>query len=352
MAICRHVSELDAYVPGEQPQNPGIIKLNTNENPYPPSPKVDAAVKKFDCAALRLYSDPVFMDCRRRIAEMWNCKVEQIFVGNGSDEILALFTRAFIESPDGSLGYFDPSYSLYGVLADIRNCKRAPVALDANFKWSMPDGYRASAFIITNPNAPTSLAFDKADIAAFASSFDGAVLIDEAYADFAEYNCMDLAAAPSNTNTIVMRTLSKSYSLAGLRFGYCVGPEPMIEALYKIKDSYNMDRLAQLLGLAALEDTEHMMNNVRKIRATRAATAAALKERSWQILESSTNFLFAKPPRDAAKLFEDLRKAGIFVRYFPTPRTKEYLRITIGTDEEMTKFIETLDAISNDGACK
>lgn len=352
MAICKHVTALAAYIPGEQPQGGNVIKLNTNENPYPPSPKVAAAIRNFDAASLRLYSDPVFTDCRRRIAEMWNCRPEQVFVGNGSDEILALFTRAFIEDPDGSLGYFDPSYSLYSVLADIRNCRRAPVELDGNFGWSMPDGYKADAFIITNPNAPTSLAFDKKDIANFAATFPGALLIDEAYADFAEWNCMDLATAPGNTNTIVMRTLSKSYSLAGLRFGYCIGPEPMIEALYKIKDSYNMDRLAQLLGLAALQDNEYMAANAEKIKATRKTTAEALTSRGWKVLDSSTNFLFAKPPCNAARLFESLRDKGVFVRYFPAPRTAEYLRITIGTDSEMERLLETIDAIENNTGCK
>jgi len=342
MTICKNVQALEAYTPGEQPKDPAIVKLNTNENPYPPSPKVAELLKTFDYARLRLYPDPLFMALRSRLAEIHGCSVNQVFIGNGSDEILALCTRAFVEN-DGSIGYFDPSYSLYPVLADIRGVERRPVTLDANFGWQMPKDYTASLFYITNPNAPTSMMHDKATIAAFCKAFDGAVLIDEAYGDFADTHCMDLALAPANANTLVMRTFSKSFSLAGLRFGYVIGPEPLIHALYKIKDSYNMDMLAQAVALAALSDLDYMRTNVQKIRATRARLTQELTNRGWKVCPSQTNFLFARPPKGNAKeIFDALKQAKIYVRYFPGPATGEYLRITIGTDEQTDKLLAAL----------
>ena len=339
MHICKHVQALNAYTPGEQPKDASIVKLNTNENPYPPSPKVAEALRAFDYARLRLYPDPVCAALRERLAEIHNCSTQQVFIGNGSDEILALCTRAFVEN-DGSVGYFVPSYSLYPVLADIRGVERRPVMLGADFGWRMPEGYGASLFFLTNPNAPTSMTHDKATVAAFCASFGGIVLLDEAYVDFADTHCMDLATAPHNRNTLVMRTLSKSFSLAGLRFGYAVGPEPLITAFYKIKDSYNMDMLAQSVALAALSDLGHMRENVRKIKVTRERLAATLTQRGWRVCPSQTNFLFARPPDGNAKqVFEKLKAAKIYVRYFPGGATGEYLRITVGTDEQVERLV-------------
>jgi histidinol-phosphate aminotransferase len=342
MTICKNVQALEAYTPGEQPKDPAIVKLNTNENPYPPSPQVGELLKTFDYARLRLYPDPLFMALRSRLAEIHGCNVNQVFIGNGSDEILALCTRAFVEN-DGSIGYFDPSYSLYPVLADIRGVERRPVKLDANFNWQMPSNYTASLFYITNPNAPTSMMHDKTVVATFCKSFKNVVLIDEAYGDFADSNCMDLALVPENNNTLVMRTFSKSFSLAGLRFGYVIGPEPLIHALYKIKDSYNMDMLAQAVALAALSDLAYMKANVQKIRATRARLTQELTIRGWKVCPSQTNFLFARPPTGNAKdIFDALKQSKIYVRYFPSPATGEYLRITIGTEEQTDKLLAVL----------
>ena len=341
--ICKNVQALTAYTPGEQPKGADVIKLNTNENPYPPSPKVAEALRAFDPARLRLYPDPVFTALRRRIADIHGCTAEQVFIGNGSDEILALCTRAFVEN-DGSVGYFVPSYSLYPVLADIRDVEKRPVALGADFSWRMPEGYGASLFLMTNPNAPTSLMHDKATVAAFCRAFGGVVVIDEAYGDFADETCMDLAVAADNANTLVMRTFSKSFSLAGLRFGYMVGPAGLIDALYKIKDSYNMDMLAQVVGLAALDDLPYMRENVRRIRATRARLTDALRKRGWTVCDSQTNFLFARPPDgDAERVFNLLKTSKIFVRYFPGPETGDYLRITVGTDEQTDALLAALD---------
>ncbi len=342
--ICKHVDAMEGYVPGEQPHFPGMVKLNTNENPYPPSPKVGEALSKVDLSKLRLYPDPVFTKVRATIAAMHGCAPENVFVGNGSDEILALVTRAFVES-DGTLGYFEPTYSLYKVLAQIRDVKNKPFALNDDLTCATPPDDWSDVFIWTNPNAPTSLQAPLEQLAAFAKSYRGVLLIDEAYADFAPFNCMTLATSSENTNTLVMRTLSKSYSLAGVRFGYCVGPQPLIDALMKIKDSYNMDMLAQVAGQAALEDTATMRAHTRAILATRERLARTLRDSGWQVLDSATNFLFAAPPASgetASDIFKRLRDAHIYLRYFPGPKTGNFLRITIGTDEEIDKLLAQL----------
>ncbi len=341
--ICKHVEALAGYTPGEQPHFAGMVKLNTNENPYPPSPKVAQALAQFDWETLRLYPDPMTNRARNVIAQMHACSPDQVFVGNGSDEILALFTRAFVEV-GGSVGYFEPTYSLYSVLAAIRDAKVKTLPLKDDFTCPMPPADFSDAFIWTNPNAPTSLMADPKLIATFARSFKGVLLIDEAYVDFAPTNCMSIATAAENQNTLVMRTLSKSFSLAGIRFGYCVGPKPLIDALYKIKDSYNMDALAQVVGTAALEDVPAMRANAEKILATRAALTETLTQRGWTVLPSATNFLFARPPAplEAAKLFAALREAHVYVRYFPGEKTGAWLRITIGTEAQTARLLEVL----------
>lgn len=341
--ICRHIEKMTGYTPGEQPHFVDMIKLNTNENPYPPSPKVGEALAGFDWQQLRLYPDPVFQKARAVIAQNNHCSEAQVFVGNGSDEILALFTRAFVET-QGTVGYFDPTYSLYPVLAAIRDAQGKPFALNTDFSCPTPPADWSDAFIWTNPNAPTSLMAPTEQVTAFCKRFHGVVLIDEAYADFAPANCMAFAASPENTNTLVMRTLSKSFALAGIRFGYLVGPASLIDTLYKIKDSYNIDTLAQIIGTAALSDLPYMQQRVATILATRTRLETELRARGWQVIDSATNFLFAKPPAPttAAEVFAKLREHHIFVRYFPAPATRDYLRITIGTDAQVDTLLSTL----------
>ena len=346
MMIAQHVRKLEAYVPGEQPKAKNVVKLNTNENPYPPSPACAKVLKGFDLDRLRRYPDPVFAALRDALAKLNKTTSDRVFVGNGSDEVLSLAARAFVED-DESIGSLDPSYSLYKTLAAIRNVKWVGVegiskgeAVSHRFKLE-----KTSLFLLTNPNAPTGTFREVADIAAFAKKFPGVVLVDEAYADFARDNCMRLATAPKNRNVLVMRTFSKSYSLAGLRVGYCVGPKPLIDALYKIKDSYNVDALAQAVALAAVKDQKWMKANVAKVVKTRAWFTKELRARGWDVPDSESNFVFAKPPAPlkAAALFEELKKHNVFVRYFKGEKTKERLRITIGTDKEMKRLLSCLD---------
>ncbi len=338
--IRQSVESLHAYTPGEQPRRAGLVKLNTNENPYPPSPRVAEALARIDPADLRLYPDPVCMQLRETIARLHGVTPDRVFVGNGSDEVLALCTRAFVED-DGTIGYFEPSYSLYPVLAAIRNVRGVAVPLGNDFGWPATPIPGGSLFFLCNPNAPTSLLFPMETVRRFCESYPGVVLLDEAYVDFASANGMELAR--TLPNVIVMRTLSKSYALAGIRLGYAVGPADLIGALFKIKDSYNVDRLTQAAATAALSDTDYMRRNVARIQATRARLTAELKRRGFEVCPSDTNFLWARPQReDARGLYERLKELGILIRYFPGPRTGDYVRITVGSDPEVDRLLEAL----------
>ena len=351
MLIAESVRKLEAYTPGEQPKAKRVVKLNTNENPYPPSPKCANVLKDFDLDRLRRYPDPVFSALRERLAKIWKTSPDRIFVGNGSDEILTIAAKAFVEDGE-AIGSLDPSYSLYKTLAAIRNVPFIPTPLNADFTWNgaiaaKAPGHAAqlSLFLLTNPNAPTGVPTPMETVATAARRFKGVLIVDEAYADFSKTNCVTLATAETNRNVIVMRTLSKSFSLAGLRLGYCIGPDDLIAALYKVKDSYNVDAIAQSVALAALNDLQWMRSNVAKVKRTRTRVAKELARRGWDVLPSESNFLFARPAhRPAAEIFDSLRAKNIFVRYFPGPRTGDRLRITIGTDAEMDALLAALSA--------
>jgi len=341
--IRKSVEILEAYTPGEQPKRSGLVKLNTNENPYPPSPMVAAALGATSAETLRLYPDPVSSGLRQAIATLHGVGTDQVFVGNGSDEILALCTRAFVED-DGTIGFFMPSYSLYPVLAAIRNVPGVACDLTESFEWPERDPAPASLFFLANPNAPTSMLFPKAKVRAFCTRFPGVVLVDEAYVDFARESCMDLAG--TLPNVLVMRTLSKSYSLAGIRCGYVVGAAALIAALFKIKDSYNMDRLTQAAATAAINDQVHMRANASKIKATRTRLAHVLEQWGFAVCPSDANFVWVKPgTRSAKEIFEALKAEGILIRYFPGERTGSYLRITVGTDGEVDRLIQALERL-------
>lgn len=337
------VQKLQAYTPGEQPKVAGLIKLNTNENPYPPSPAVARIVAEYSADALRLYPDPVFAALRERIAAVCGCAADQVFVGNGSDEVLRLCTRAFTQN-GGAVASFDPSYSLYPVLAAAEEVGYRAVPLADGFCWTEPPAdLDATLFFLANPNAPTGVFTPVKTVEAFCRRFPGVVLVDEAYVDFSGgRNC--LALAKELPNVLVCRTVSKSFSLAGLRIGYAIGSAELIGALYKLKDSYNVDRLAQAVALAALEDLPWMQANSKKIVATRERVAAELVKRGFQVVPSAANFLFIAPPPGvaAADLFVELRTKKILVRYFPGGRTGNYLRVSIGTDGQMDAFLAAL----------
>lgn len=350
--VRKSVEAMEGYVPGEQLRQAGLIKLNTNENPYPPSPSVVDAMRDVDPAELRRYPDPSSGALREKIASIHGCGVENVFVGNGSDEVLALCTRAFVEN-DAGIAAFEPSYSLYKVLASIRDVTSTSVQLGENFDW--PTGSVAAEargctlFFLANPNAPTGILYDKARVCAFCEEFEGVVVIDEAYVDFARYDCLDLAMELENV--MIARTLSKGYSLAGIRMGYAIAPATLVDALAKIKDSYNVDAICQRIAHAALSDRGHMQRNAEKIKATRQRLCGALEAMDFLVVPSDTNFLWVRPSRVAAKeLFLRLREKKILIRYFEGERTGDFLRLTVGTDGEVDALVAAVDEIVYSGS--
>lgn len=342
--------EIDAmagYVPGEQPKMANLVKLNTNENPYPASPRVREVIAGFDHAKLRRYPEPMADTLRDEIAGVLGVKRENIIAGNGSDDILTMTFRAFT-APDRPLACLDPTYSLYFELAKMQGAPVIRIGLDPE-DFSMPENLLeqaadANLLIITRPNAPTGNSFDRERMRDICRKFDGIVFFDEAYADFAEDNCMEFAT--EFDNVIVSRTFSKSYSLAGLRLGYAVGNPEVIGGLFKLKDSYNLDMLTQEIGRAAFADRDYLRECCEQVKATRTCLDAELKKIGFRVVPSQTNFLFAAPPdEDGGNYFRRLREQAIIVRYFSGEVTGRYVRITIGTPEEMDHLLDVTRAI-------
>ncbi|MBX2883760.1 MAG: histidinol-phosphate transaminase [Granulosicoccus sp.] len=343
------VRQLHPYVPGEQPRDQPFIKLNTNENPYAPSPRVISAIKDCADARLRLYPDPESNALRDTIAASLEVGRENVFVGNGSDEVLALTFQAFF-SGTGSLLFPDISYSFYPVYCGLFGIEPRQIPLADDFSLDLRP-YLNSAregnagIIFPNPNAPTSIALGLGAITELLEkNSDSVVVIDEAYVDFGADTAVPLCAR--FPNLLVTRTLSKSGSLAGMRVGYAVGHEGLIQALTRIKDSFNsypIDVLAQAAAQAAIEDSAYFSEICQRIISTRNRSAEALTELGFTVCDSSANFLFVThQDRDAADLAVQLREQGILVRHWTSPRIAQYLRITVGTDDEMHQLIEVL----------
>ena len=335
------VQRLHAYVPGEQPRIAGLIKLNTNENPYPPSPGVLRAVKAAVDGRLRLYPNPTAQALRERLAKLHKCGVENVIVGNGSDELLAMALRAFVEPTRGRVQWFSPSYSLYPVIAKQHGPRLGSAALESDFSLpSIPKLRRtpgwtfdADLTFVTTPNAPSGRGYSTRELDALCRALRGVVILDEAYVDFASENALRLAL--KHPHVLILRTFSKGYSLCFQRVGYFVGPAALIAALDKIRDSYNVNGLGQVAALATLDDLPYYRNNTRKILATRTWLSAQLEQLGFGVLPSESNFIFARTPRfPAREWLAQLRKRKILVRWFDSPATRDYLRITIGTDAE------------------
>ena len=335
------VQRLHAYVPGEQPRIAGLIKLNTNENPYPPSPGVLRAVKAAVDGRLRLYPNPTAQALRERLVKLHKCGVENVIVGNGSDELLAMAVRAFVEPALGHVQWFSPSYSLYPVIAKQHGARLGSAALEPDFSLpSIPKLRRtpgwtfgADLTLVTAPNAPSGRGYSTRELDALCRALRGVVILDEAYVDFASENALRLAL--EHPHVLISRTFSKGYSLCFQRVGYFVGPAALIAALDKIRDSYNVNGLGQLAALATLDDLPYYRNNIRKIIATRTRLSAQLEQLGFAVLPSESNFIFARTPRfPAREWLARLRKRKILVRWFDSPATRDYLRITIGTDAE------------------
>ena len=350
------VHGLHAYVPGEQPKIKGLIKLNTNENPYPPSPKVLAAVRAAVDGRLRLYPNPTAEKLRAKLAKLHRCKPENIIIGNGSDEALALAVRAFVEPKQGArskeqgvVQFFTPSYSLYPVLADIHGAAKNSVPLRQDF--SMPSvaelkrgkkwNFNAALTLVTTPNAPSGRGYKTSELEKLCRAQTGVVVLDEAYVDFANENALKLAL--KFPHVLVARTFSKAYSLCFQRVGYFVGHAELIAALDKIRDSYNVNGLGQIAAEATLDDLKFYRANFKKIIATREWLARELTKLGFRVLPSQANFILAKPPLFPAKMWlQKLREQKILVRWFSAPEVRDYLRITIGTPAEAAALVRAV----------
>ncbi|MGI5940054.1 MAG: histidinol-phosphate transaminase [Thermoleophilia bacterium] len=339
-----NVKRMEGYVPGEQPP-PGakVVKLNTNENPYPPSPEVMKVLREFNGEWLQRYPDPLATSVREAAARVYGVPVDWVLAANGSDETLALLVRAFLE-PGRTIAYPTPTYSLYVNLAQMQDASRVEVPYDDAYNLPVEKLLKAQAdlTVVCSPNNPSATIAPLADLNRLAAGLEGVLVIDEAYADFACENALSLVS--EHGNVIVLRTLSKGYSLAGLRLGLGIARPELLTGLIKIKDSYNVDSVALRLGAVALDDQAWMNTNAEKVKASRAGLEKDLKRMGFELWPSQANFVLTRPPqRDAGRLYRDLRDRGIIVRYWDRPRLDDTIRITVGTEEENRALIEALE---------
>lgn len=339
---------IEPYVPGEQPNLPDMIKLNTNENPYPPSPKVVGVLKSFDCDSLRLYPDPNSQLLADALAKRYGLASDQVFLGVGSDDVLAIAFMTFFNSKKPVL-FPDITYLFYDVWAELFQIPYERPALDEHFDLIREDYYKENGgVVIANPNAPTGVLQNMDFLRdVIEHNRDVVVIIDEAYADFSESSALELTK--EYDNVLIVQTYSKSRSLAGMRIGYAMGNPELIKAMNDVRYSYNsypMTRLSVALGVAALEDETYFQDTVAKVIETREWTKEQLKRLGFSFRDSRTNFIFAAHESvPAVQIFDALREKHIFVRHFSQKQIDNYLRISIGTREEMERFIEETEKI-------
>ncbi len=356
-----NIQRMTGYSSGEQPNQPGIIKLNTNENPYPASAAVVAALQSLRVEDLRRYPQPLANEFRHVAAEYHHLQVDNFIATNGGDELLRLVITTFVE-PGGAIAIAEPSYSLYPVLAEIHGCD--VVRIDLQDDWTMAEDFAdrlnasgASLAFVVNPHAPSGLLTSAASLGAIARTFKGVLVIDEAYVDFIDPGLRHDAVSLVREldNVMILRTLSKGYSLAGLRFAYGIGAASLIAPmLYKTRDSYNTDVISQVLATAALRDRASAALSWEKVRVERARVAAALTALGFACAPSQSNFVLARVPNGdsrfvsteimAREFYQRLKDSGILVRYFDQPRLRDKLRITIGTHDENTRLLQQLES--------
>jgi histidinol-phosphate aminotransferase len=341
--VSDRIALMRGYVPGEQPPPGKFVKLNTNENPYPPSPRVAEAVTRAAAGPLQLYPAPMADDLRTKAAERYGLRAEQVLVGNGSDEILAICLRACVGEGD-SIAFTVPTYSLYRTLAAIAGARiRTHVWRGGPLPVELAARGPRVVFVCT-PNSPTGLSVPVDEVARLATASDALVVADEAYVDFADASA--LAILDAHPNLLVVRTLSKSFSLAGVRLGLAFGDASLIAELAKVKDSYNVSRLDLAAGVAALDDYAWMEANVARIRTTRDRVVAELRRRKHLVTDSSANFFWLDcGDRGGRSVYERLRERGILVRHFDDEGLREGVRVTVGTDDEMDRLLVALAEI-------
>ena len=345
-----HIRKLHAYVPGEQPQGEGWVKLNTNENPYPPSPKVAEAIVS-EVEQLRRYPEPTCLKLRTAIGKRFGLNADNVIIGNGSDNILDLITRCY--AANGKVGETLPSYSLYRVVAGMsgREIINVPFSRSMELDVDAIVAANASVFFLTSPNAPTGVAFSLSQIEAILQRMDGLLVVDEAYVDFGGESAVDLLK--EYENLVVVRTFSKSYSLAGMRIGFGVAHEAVIGMLNRVRDAYNVDRIAQVAAQVAFEDVEYFEFRRQQVIETREMLRKHLDTFGWFTYPSVSNFLFTEPKNVlgqsgsevAASLFTYLNDERILVRYFPGhPLTCSFIRVSIGTELEIETFLTAVQS--------
>jgi len=342
--IRRALQGFQAYTPGEQPPDgEGWVKLNTNESPLPPSPKVIEAIKAAANDALRLYPSPTAAPARQAIAHHFGVDAAQVAVGNGGDELIELCFRAFAGAGD-RVAYPTPTYPLLDPLCRIHEAIASthPTELFGELPPSLGPDPAPLKFIV-NPNSPTGALFGQEAIEAAVAASSGVVVIDEAYVDFAPRSCLPLLERFDNV--LLLRTFSKSYGLAGLRIGFALGPREVIEALDSVKDSYNVDRLAIAAAVAAIEDDGHHRNLVEEVVRNRGELAAKLTGLGFEVVPSATNFVFTRPPKPAAEVVAGLRERKILVRHYDREPIAGWIRITVGTREQQEALLEALKAL-------
>ncbi|WP_315851981.1 histidinol-phosphate transaminase [Tautonia rosea] len=341
-----HIDRMAGYIPGEQPRDPGgIIKLNTNENPYPPSPRVAEAIQTgLADGRLRLYPDPSGTAFRQAVARRHGVTPDMVLAGNGSDDCLTILTRAFV-GPGDPLAYPTPSYILYRTLAEIQNAQ--PVEVPFLPDWTLPaDAFSSTGAplaFLANPNSPSGTMRPPSEVAAIARQFSGTLVVDEAYADFADEDCIGLVS--ELPNVIVSRTLSKGLSLAGLRIGYLIARPEVIEGLNKVKDSYNCDALSLLGGTAAIDDAEYTRSIRSRVVTTRRRLTEAVRALGYSVPESQANFVWCEGGPPAEEMYESLKAQKILVRLMRYSGHQPGLRVTVGTDEQIDRFLEVIGTI-------
>jgi len=339
-----NIEKAKGYEPGFQPEGTDVIKLNTNEHPYPPSPQVLKVLAEIDAEQLRRYPDPIGNEFRQAAARVNGVRSDDIMCCNGGDDLLTIAFRAFCDE-SRPVAYPVPTYSLYPVLAKLQNCRAIEIGFDGEF--NLPPkltSTEAALTIVCNPNAPTGTFISVGELASLADELSGVLLVDEAYVDFAEENCA--ALVKDFDNVIVLRSMSKGYGLAGLRFGYAIAGPDLIAGLMKVKDSYNVDAVAIAAATAAIQDQKYFKENVEKVKRSREILAAQLRALKLQVPESFANFVLAeRKNHKASEIYDKLVQRNIYIRYFDLPGLENKLRITVGTEEQNDKLILALKEV-------
>ncbi|MFA6107342.1 MAG: histidinol-phosphate transaminase [Candidatus Latescibacterota bacterium] len=339
------IAEMQAYVPGEQPEGGGFLKLNTNENPYPPAPRLVERVRAACGEELRLYPDPQARSLRRRLAEVFGVQPEQTMVGNGSDELLGIIMRSFVD-PGDPVAYPHPTYSYYQQLVQTQAGRSIQVDYPEDYALPLEElaAQGAKVTLVVNPNAPSGTLVPLDRIAALASRVRGLLVVDEAYVDFSDGGAVPLLSG--HPNLIVVRTMSKSFSLAGMRIGFAFAAPELMAGMAKVRDHYNVNRLSLLAAEAALDEIEVMRSQAARIRSSRTRLTAELRELGFQVWDSEANFVLCRRGSPtAATLYARLKERRILVRHFEQPRLQDCLRITVGTDEQCSTLIAAMREI-------